>query len=201
MTLTGEGTPVVNTRKIASLAVAGLAAAAIAAAGCASAATSASAAAATAPAVKTIKGATHIMAYSINSDGPYFHAIVTGAVGDYGPGVTVHPDGTVDPGHTSQLELKLAHGSFRLSIAAADKAVVRAYQHWPSNPATCSGGITVSAPAPVVAGSGTGRYRGITGDFTLTVKIDEVDVKPVCNGTSKFLSQLILLDGTGTVSY
>jgi len=191
----------VNTRKIASLAVAGLAAAAIATAGCASAATSASAAAATAPAAKTIKGATHIMAYSINSDGPHFQAIVTGAVGDYGPGVTVHPDGTVDPEHTSQLELKLTHGSFRLSIAAADKAVVRAYQHWPSNPATCSGGITVSAPAPVVAGSGTGRYRGITGDFTLTVKIDEVDVKPVCNGTSKFLSQLILLDGTGTVSY
>jgi hypothetical protein len=191
----------VNTRKIASLATAGLAAAAIVTAGCASAATSASAAAATAPAAKTIKGATHMMVYSINSDGPHFETIVTGAVGDYGPGVTVHPDGTVDPEHTSQLELKLAHGSFRLSIAAADKAIVRAYQHFPSNPATCSGGITVSAPAPVVAGSGTGRYRGITGDFTLTVKIDEVDVRPVCNGTSKFLSQLILMDGTGTVSY
>ena len=189
-----------NTRKIASLAAAGLAAAAIATAGCATAATSASAAA-TAPAAKTIKGATHIMVYSINSDGPHFQAIVTGAVGDYGPGLTVHPNGTVDPEHTSQLELKLAHGSFRLWIAAADKAVVRAYQHFPANPATCSGGITVSAPAPVVAGSGTGRYRGITGGFTLTVKIDEVDVKPVCNGTSKFLSQLILLDGTGTVSY
>jgi len=193
----------VNTRKIASLTAAGLAAAAIATAGCASAATSASAAAATAtaPAAKTIKGATHIMAYSVNSDGPHFQAIATGAVGDYGPGLTVHPDGTVDPEHTSQLELKLTHGSFRLSIAAADKAVVRAYQHWPSNPATCSGNITVSAAAPVVAGSGTGRYRGITGNFTLTVKIDEVDVKPVCNGTSKFLSQLILLDGSGTVSY
>ena len=169
-----------NTRKIASLAAAGLAAAAIATAGCATAATSASAAA-TAPAAKTIKGATHIMVYSINSDGPHFQAIVTGAVGDYGPGLTVHPNGTVDPEHTSQLELKLAHGSFRLWIAAADKAVVRAYQHFPSNPATCSGGIT--------------------GGFTLTVKIDEIDVKPVCNGTSKFLSQLILLDGTGTVSY
>jgi hypothetical protein len=60
----------VNTRKIASLATAGLAAAAIVTAGCASAATSASAAAATAPAAKTIKGATHIMVYSINSDPP-----------------------------------------------------------------------------------------------------------------------------------
>ena len=50
-------------------------------------------------------------------------------------------------------------------------------------------------------GSGTGRYRGITGHFALTVKIEEVGVKPVCDGTSRFLSQLILLDGTGTVSY
>lgn len=53
---------------------------------------------------------------------------------------------------------------------------------------------------PVVAGSGTGSYRGISGSFALTVTIDEVDVKPVCNGTSKFLSQVILLAGSGTVS-
>ena len=194
-----------NTKRIASLAAAGLAAGAIATAGCASAATPASAApasaAATAPAAKTVKGATHIIAYSVNSDGPHFQAIVTGAVGDYGPGVTVHPNGTVDPEHTSELKLELTHGSFRLSIAALDKAVIRAYQHWPHNQATCSGSITVSAPAPVVAGSGTGSYRGISGAFTMTATIDEVDVKPVCNGTSKFLSQVILLAGTGTVSY
>ena len=57
------------------------------------------------------------MVYSINSDGPDFRAVVTGAVGDYGPAVTVHPDGTVDPSHSSELELKLTAGSFRLSIA------------------------------------------------------------------------------------
>ena len=112
-----------NTKRIAALAAAGLAAGAIATAGCASAATpasaaSASAAAATATAAKTVKGATHIIAYSINSDGPDFREILTGQVGDYGPGVTVHPDGTVDPEHTSELELNMSHGSFRLSIAA-----------------------------------------------------------------------------------
>lgn len=194
-----------NTKKIASLAAAGLFAAAIATAGCASAATvtpaGAVSTATAARAAKPVQGATHIMVYSVNSDGPHFQAIVTGAVGDYGPGVTVHPNGTVDPEHTSQLELKLTHGSFRVWFAAVGKAVARAYQHWPSNKATCSGSITVSAPAPVVAGSGTGSYRGITGGFTMTTTIDEVDVKPVCNGTSKFLSQLILLNGTGNVSY
>jgi hypothetical protein len=141
------------------------------------------------------------MAYSVNSDGPDFRAIMTGAVGDYGPAVTVYPDGKVDPEHTSELELNLSHGSFRLSIARLDAEVVRAYRHWPSSAATCSGSITVGALAPVVAGSGTGAYRGIAGRFSMTVTIDEVDVKPVCNGTGKFLSQVILMAGDGTVSY
>jgi len=33
------------------------------------------------------------------------------------------------------------------------------------------------------------------------VTIDEVDVKPVCNGTSAFLSQVILMTGAGNVSF
>lgn len=51
-------------------------------------------------------GATHIAIWSVNSDGPDFQAILTGGVGDHRPGVTVHPDGSVDPDHTSELELK-----------------------------------------------------------------------------------------------
>jgi hypothetical protein len=65
---------------------------------------------------------------------------------------------------------------------------------------TCSGSISVTAPVPIVAGSGTGSYRGISGSFIVTGTIDEVDVKPVCDGTSKFLSQVIVLAGSGTVS-
>ena len=37
-------------------------------------------------------GTVHIIDYSINSDGPYLRAILTGAIGDYGPAVTVFPD-------------------------------------------------------------------------------------------------------------
>jgi hypothetical protein len=66
---------------------------------------------------------------------------------------------------------------------------------------TCSDSISVTAAFPVVAGSGTGSYRGIGGSFTVTGTIDEVDAKPVCDGTSKFLSQVILLAGSGTVSF
>jgi hypothetical protein len=181
---------------------------ALALAGCASPAAkaasparSATASVTTAAKAAPAGGKVQIMVYSINSDGPDFRAIVTGAVGDYGPAVTVHPDGKVDPEHTSQIELKLVHGTFRLSIASIDKKVIRAYRHWPANPRTCSGSIGFTAAAPVVTGSGTGAYRGISGSFRMTVRIDEVDAKPVCNGTSRFLSQVILLTGSGTVSF
>jgi hypothetical protein len=97
------------------------------------------------------------------------------------------------------MELRLRHGSFRLGIAALDRKIVNAYRHWPSNQATCSGTIAVTARLPVVAGSGTGSYRGITGGFLATITISEVDDKP-CDGTGKFLSQVIMLTATGTVS-
>jgi hypothetical protein len=186
------------------LATVGLAAA-LAITGCASATASATRPATTTGAASE-KGsasetATHITVYSINSDGPYFRAILTGAVGDYGPAVTVHPDGTVDPEHTSQMELRLTHGSFRLSIAGLDTKIADAFRDRPYNVSTCSDSIGFTAAFPVVAGSGTGSYRGISGSFTMTVTIDEVDVKPVCNGTSKFLSQVILLAGAGSVSF
>jgi hypothetical protein len=35
----------------------------------------------------------------------------------------------------------------------------------------------------------------------LTMTIGEVDVKPVCNGTGAFLSQVILITGTGNLSF
>ena len=186
--------------------VAGLAAA-LAITGCASATVSATGAAAgggtstTRTAQSPADSHARMMVYSINSDGPDFRAILTGVVGDFGPAVAVHPDGTVDPDHSSEVELQLTHGSFRLSIAGLDTKIVAAYRHWPSSVSTCSGSITVTAAVPVVAGSGTGSYQGISGSFTVTGTIDEVDVKPVCNGTSKFLSQVILLAGSGTVSF
>jgi hypothetical protein len=186
----------------AGLALAGLAAAGLlTAAGCApatQAAVTSNGVVKTGGAVNDSR-AVHLIAYSINSDGPWFRAILTGAVGDYGPAVTVHPDGKIDPEHTSEMELRLRHGDFRLSIAVLDRKIVRAYQHWPSNARTCSGTIVLTAALPVVAGSGTGSYRGITGRFQVTATISEVDAKP-CDGTGKFLSQVIMLTATGTVA-
>lgn len=145
-------------------------------------------------------GTTHIAVWSVNSDGPDFQAILTGGVGDYGPGVTVHPDGSVDPDHTSELELKLSRGSFRVSIAALDAAFGKAVGQWPYDKQTCSIHGAVTGTAPVVAGSGTGAYRGVTGGFTLTISLDEDYIKgPACNETTGFKAQLITMTGTGSV--
>jgi hypothetical protein len=195
-------------RRTAVLGAAGLAGM-LALAGCASppaaqaASPAASAPASAAPAAVSppAAGPAHIMIYSIDSDGPDLRAILTGAVGDYGPAITVHPDGTVDPQHTSQVELNLVRGAFRLSIARIEQKIVSAYRRWPADSRTCSGSIGFTAAAPVVPGSGTGSYRKISGSFMMSVTIDEVDAGPACDGTGRFLSQVILLAGSGTVSF
>jgi hypothetical protein len=142
----------------------------------------------------------HIIIYSINSDGPDFQTIVSGAVGDYGPAVTVYPNGTVDPQHTSDIELILTHGTFRLSIAKIDKKFVEAASHEPIYPRTCSDFLAVTAAVPIVPGSGTGAYRGISGSFTMTATLNEVEASP-CHPTVTFLWQMITLAGSGTVSF
>lgn len=138
------------------------------------------------------------MLYSINSDGPGFRAVVTGAIGDYGPAVTVYPDGQVDPSHSNDMELKLAHGSFKLSIAAFDKKFVQITKHEPIYQGTCSDVFRLTTDLPVVAGSGTGAYRGITGGFTVTLTGDEVQAQPC--GAGSFAWQVLVIAGSGHVA-
>jgi hypothetical protein len=173
-------------------------AAALVVTSCASPATSATATA-TVTRAPASGANTHVTLYSVNSDGPRFQAIVTGAVGDYGQAVSVYPDGKVDPQHDSDLSLRLGHGSFLLDSATLDQRVVAAFRHWLGNPATCSGHTSVSAAVPVVPGSGTGAYRGIAGNFTLTATIDEIDAKSGCTATGAFVAQVIVITGPGTV--
>jgi hypothetical protein len=146
--------------------------------------------------------ATHLTAYTTN-DGPTEQVILTGAVADYGPALSVNPDGSTNPEHNSQLELQLQRGTFRLDIAAIDKAFVAEMGHqFPTDPATCSGSLSVTQRAPIVSGSGTGAYRNVAGDFTLTLTLDEVDkavAGQACDGSQAFLSQMIVTTGSGNV--
>jgi hypothetical protein len=178
-----------------------LLAGALAATGCAASAasTTASTASTSATAPATAGTNAHLMVYSINSDGPDLRAIVTGAIGDYGPAVTVFPNGKVDPSHTHDLELKLARGSFMLSITELDKKFVAVTSHEPIYPRTCSDYMTASAPMAVVPGSGTGAYRGISGRFAVTITADEVEKKP-CQPVGAIQYQALVLRGPGHVS-
>jgi hypothetical protein len=123
--------------------------------------------------------------------------ILTGVVGDFGTGEAIRPDGSADPEHTGLLQLTLKYGTFRLDIGALDAQLVSAYRSFPADPRTCSGSVTVHAPAPIVAG--TGAYGRLRGSFDLTATVDEVDAPP-CDGTGAFLAQTIIISGTGAVT-
>jgi hypothetical protein len=145
-------------------------------------------------------GGVHLVDYSDN-DGPSSSVILTGAIGDYGKAVSVNPDGSVNPEHDSQLRLDLSHGSFRLDIAALDRTFVEVMRtQFPTNASTCSGSVSASHAVPIVAGSGTGAYQGVSGQFDLTIKLDEVDsTSSHCDGTAALLSQMLITSGTGHV--
>jgi hypothetical protein len=154
------------------------------------------------PAVGPVHGTANLDVYSINSDGAYFRAVLSGSIGDYGPATAIYPDGQVDPEHNSELELSLSHGSFRLNVAGLDQEFIKHLAHYPDYPATCSEYVSFTARVPVVAGSGTGSYRGITGDFTLSVTGNEALTSPgsCTKGPWTRLWEVLVFAGPGTLS-
>jgi hypothetical protein len=160
----------------------------------------AAATAASARAAAATRGTANIMIYSVNNDGAYWHSIVSGVIGDYGPAVSIYADGKVDPAHNSEMELRLTRGSFRLSIAALDNKFVKATSHEPIYPKTCSDLVRVTGTTPIVAGSGTGADRGIRGSFPVTLTLNEVQPKP-CQPSPGKWEQLITAAGSGTISF
>ena len=146
-------------------------------------------------------GTANIMIYGVNTDGAYWHAIFSGAIGDYGPAISIHPDGQVDPAHNSEMELRLTHGAFRLSIAAVGKAFVTAASHEPIYPKTCTDLISVTGTTPIVASSGTGAYRGIRGSFPVTLTLNEAEATPCQPNPGAFRAQLFTVAGSGTISF
>lgn len=144
----------------------------------------------------------YVTAYE-NDDLPGSTVVLSGAVGDFGQAVSVLPNGAVDPEHSSQLKFILTQGSFRIVIGPLHAKFVSALSHASYNLQTCSGDAVVTGAAPVVPGSGTGAYAGISGDFELTITGNEVDAKPGCQpfSGSALLAQSIFIQGSGTVSF
>ena len=164
------------------------------AAGCSSTAAGHPSAVSAAPAsAAATGGAVHLTDYTDN-DGPSSTVILTGAIGDFGGARRL------DSGKRRLLVLTLAHGSFRLDLTDLTGRWAALLSNLPVNSATCSATASVSGAAPVVAGSGSGSYQGITGAFHLTMPLDEVYRPGACVETGAYLAQSIVITGTGAVT-
>jgi hypothetical protein len=154
-------------------------------------------------------GAVHVFVYG-NSSGTGSTAVLTGAIGDSGSSESIDANGTPDAQNNTEELLDLTLGSFRVSIVGLDKKIGGAFSRFQPNPRTCSGSITATASVPIVAGSGTGAYTGITGGFVLTFSLAEVGPKygsgkheGQCNNSNSAepVAQALVVIGSGTVSY
>jgi hypothetical protein len=146
-------------------------------------------------------GHVYFTAYE-NDDLPATAVVLSGAIADFGAGVSVLKNGKVDPEHSSQFNLALTQGSFRIIIGPLHVKLLNALSHATYNPTTCSGHVTVTGTAPVASASGTGAYKGISGKFKLTLTVNEVDGKPGCQPFGgPLLAQSIFITGSGTVSF
>jgi hypothetical protein len=106
--------------------------------------------------------------------------------------------------------LALVQGSFRLNVVGLSKKIGAAFNGFQANHLTCSGNLSATASVPIVAGSGTGAYAGITGGFVLTFSLALVGPKygsgkheGQCNNSNNAepVAQALLVTGSGTVSY
>ena len=192
-------------KRLMSMLAATAFASALLAGGAVSAAANAPAAGATAArgtATAPARGGTVRFTAYTNDDLPGATVVLTGAIGDFGDGASVLPNGTIDPEHTSELNLALTQGSFRILIGPLHAKLVQAFTHFKPDPRTCSGHVAVTGAAPVVTGSGTGSYKGIRGDFTLTISVNEVDGQSTChNGPAVLFAQALFIVGSGAISF
>ncbi|MBV9452336.1 MAG: hypothetical protein JO345_41260 [Streptosporangiaceae bacterium] len=142
---------------------------------------------------------THVTVYSVDSDAPVFTSVVSGPVaGDHGPAEQVGPGSTVPTVHGGELLLSLSRGTFRLNIADIDTKFTKALG--PATiPSTCSDYVSVRDSVPIVPGSGTGVYRGITGTFDATLTVNEIHPTP-CTQTVKLFRQLIWFNAAGKIT-
>jgi hypothetical protein len=74
--------------------------------------------------------------------------------------------------------------------------------HYPNYPANCSAYVGFTTRVPVVAGSGTGSYRGISGQFTITVIADETlsSAGSCTQGPWTRLWEILIFAGPGALS-
>lgn len=138
-------------------------------------------------------GKVHLYEADTSLAGSVGTVVVTGAISDYG----MDNQGVADGGAVN--EIALSKGSFEINVSAAQAKV-----NFPVDPNKCSFSGTITAPLPIVPGSGTGAYRGITG--TLEASVTQAGIQPrqangECDNNAAPVGSLMLARASGPVSY
>ncbi len=125
--------------------------------------------------------------------------LVTGAIGDYGPGQKVNSSGKPNSkGLYNNLRLKKGTILVNLTQFTAAENNIN-----PSiNASNCSTSATFSAPVQIV--SGTKAYAGITGTANFTAQLALILPRTKsgsCNTNGNPIAQYGSVAGTGTVSF
>jgi hypothetical protein len=137
-------------------------------------------------------GEVHIYEADTALDGNLGTDIVTGAITDHG----IDQQGVADGGIYNRLVL--SKGSFEISTVN-----LRA-NFPPVNPTTCSSDGTETVAVPIVGGSGTGAYKGISGTFQITVTFASILPRLAngqCNTNATQYPGIEISKGSGHVSY
>ena len=94
--------------------------------------------------------------------------------------------------------LELSKGSFEIDVSKVGNKL----GNLPVDPTTCASDGTVAGPIPIVPGSGTGAYQGISG--ALKVRVSAAYVLPrahgVCHTSAKHYRGIMIVKGSGTIT-
>ena len=96
-------------------------------------------------------------------------------------------------------KLVLSKGSFEVNVGGFGATL-----DFPVNPKTCSSDGSATAQVPIVDGTGTRAYKGISGTIDVTVSIASIVPRLAsrdCNTNATRYPGVLIASGTGTVSY
>jgi hypothetical protein len=139
-----------------------------------------------------------------NPNGAKSQVVITGAIGDYGKGLSTNKNGKVNPNGNYE-HIDLAQGSFVVNATGFNKALQHAKPQ--INRQNCSFLFTGAGPGTL--GQGTGAYAGIAGKVTITATFAQIAPryssgphKGMCNESqnAKPLSSYESITGVGHVS-
>ena len=138
-------------------------------------------------------GEVHLYEADTALSGNFGTVVLTGAVTDHG----IDHQGVAGGGVINKLVL--SKGSFEINVGGFGDTL-----DFPVNPKTCSSDGSATAQVPIVDGTGTGAYKGISGTLDATVSTASIVPRLAnrdCNTNATRYPGVLIASGTGTVSY